>query len=483
MTGMVRTLQKRFIAAAMAAVTVLLLVLVGAINGLHILSVRSEENRMLEMLADNGGIPGDLPGTLPDDLPGFNSGWQQNRPGRPSRPSDSSTEGYGRDADNRSVTGGSESGDERGSRNTSGTRGWLRVGRFTMDNVMSMRFFLVWFGDDGAITRVDTSNILLVTEEQAKEMAAGLRSSGPSRGRTGSFRYLVREDLAVFLDVSEQESSVKSVLLITVLIAAVCWVLTALLVVALSHRAILPVARNIERQKEFVTNAGHEIKTPLAIISANAEALELYKGENKWTRNIRAQVVRLNGLMQDLLTLSGMEESESLKKEEVDLTSLAREVGEEFSESAAAAGLQLVLPRDMPVTVLADRRTLRQLVSILLDNAVKYTPEGGTISLETESAGSKAFLRQYNTITPGTEEKDPSRLFERFYRSDKARTQKSGGYGIGLSAARAIAEANGGSLSASYEKLRANKGSDPSAQSAGTGKRGEESGILFTLRL
>ncbi len=411
MTGMVRTLQKRFVTAAMAAVTVLLLVLVGAINGLNMVSVRSEEERMLEMLLDNRGIPGDLP-----------SGGRDRRGGKD---------------------------------HPYGGRGLLRVGPFTMDNAMSMRFFLVQFEEDGSIGKVDTSHIWSVTSDQAAGMAEEIRDAGSSRGRTGNFRYRMEEDTAVFLDVSESENAVLSVLLISGLIAAVCWLLTAILIVVLSRRAILPVAENIRRQREFVTNAGHEIKTPLAIISANAEALELFNGENKWTRNIRTQVVRLNGLMEELLTLARMDETVSVNKEEIDLTALAAEAAEQFGESAQAGGISLRIPSAAsPVLVSADRKLIRQLVNTLMDNAVKYTPEGGTICLETAYDDGKAVLRQWNHIVPGTEEKDPSRLLDRFYRGDRARTQKNGGYGIGLSAARSIAEANGAVLSVSYPNVR-----------------------------
>ncbi len=445
---MVRTLQRRFITAAMAAVTVLLLVLVGAINGLHWVSIRSDESRVLEMLADNGGIPGDLPdgrGDMRTEPPG-----QHTESGRTGdrAPADTKEE------------------------NASGRRGFLRVGRFTMDNAMSMRFFVVLFSEDGSVARTDTSHIWSVSADQAAEMASEVRDSGKAAGRSGDFRYLVQENTVVFLDVSEQENTVLTVLLISALIAAVCWLLTGLLVTILSGRAIAPVARNIEKQKEFVTNAGHEIKTPLAIISANAEALELFNGENKWTRNIRTQVTRLNGLMQELLTLSRMDEMRDVRKEATDLTALAAETGRQFTESAAARQVSLRLPGedDAPVTAMADREMLRQLISILLDNAVKYTPEGGRICLETDTAGGRAVLRQYNTIAPGTREQDPSRLLDRFYRSDKARTQKSGGYGIGLSAARAIAEANGAVLSVSYPDVQNKEQGD------------QEDRILFTLK-
>ncbi len=437
---MVRTLQRRFVAAAMAAVTILLLILIGAINGLHIVSIRSEEDRMLRMLAENEGVPGHLPSGRQDD------------------PSDDEFEDDYFDDDGPD--------DDHGIAGYHPGRGFFRTGSITMDNAMAMRYFLVKFdGED--VTVVDTSRIWSVSSEEAKAMALEVRKSGASAGRYDSFRYRAEEDIVVFLDVSMQEETVRSVLLISVLIAVLCWLLTLVIVLLLSRRAIRPVAQNIQRQREFVTNAGHEIKTPLAIIQTNTEALELYNGESKWTRNIKAQVTRLSGLMQDLLTLSRLDEGVKLTLTELDLAQLVRETAENFRENAESRGIGFTLPPvQQKAVVRGDAATLRQLISTLTDNAVRYTPENGKIGMSVSRSGGRTVLQQWNTVEKEQMEEDPSRLFERFYRSDRARTQKSGGYGIGLSAARSIAEANGGTLTASYG--RTEEGNDR---------------ILFSLRL
>ena len=218
----------------------------------------------------------------------------------------------------------------------------------------------------------------------------------------------------------------------------------------LSRRAIAPIAENIVRQKQFVTNAGHELKTPLAIIMTNTEALELFNGESKWTRNIKAQTKRLSGLMQNLLTLSKMDEADlKLPMQYFDLGELIKEAAAPFEVPAHEKKLEFIIETPQ-IKVNANRDTIGQLIGILLDNAVKYTPEGGKITLTAFSEGKYAVLRQSNTIDPSDVEENPEKLFDRFYRRDEARTQKKGGYGIGLSAARAIAAANKAQISVCY---------------------------------
>ena len=239
-------------------------------------------------------------------------------------------------------------------------------------------------------------------------------------------------------------------IVISLIITAIAWILMFVLVSVLSRRAIAPIAENIVRQKQFVTNAGHELKTPLAIIMTNTEALELFNGESKWTRNIKAQTRRLNDLMQNLLTLSKMDEADlNLPMQDFDLGALIGETAAPFEEPAREKGLTLSVETPQ-ITVKANRDSMGQLIGILMDNAVKYTPEGGSILLTAFTEGNSVILREQNTVSPDDREENPERLFDRFYRRDEARTQKKGGYGIGLSAARAIAAANRAQISAAY---------------------------------
>ena len=383
---MVRTLQIKFVKTAMTAISVLLLAVICAISGIYSFDVYTKEKNTAEMLADSGGIPD----------------FEKMKRDRPDR------EEFEKPFDG---------------------------GRMSPDDMMAVRFFVVRFDTDGGIESADTGSIYSVTGEEAEEYGKQAVAGGKQSGIIGNFMYYIKDNedgkTAAFVDISSQVSSILSVIVISLIIAAAAWILMLVFVSALSRRAIAPIAENIVRQKQFVTNAGHELKTPLAIIMANTEALELFNGESKWTRNIKAQTRRLNDLMQNLLTLSKMDEADlNLPMQNFDLGELVR-------ESAA---------------VKANRDSMGQLVGILLDNAVKYTPEGGEISVTVSREGNSVILREQNTIDPKDVEDNPERLFDRFYRRDEARTQKKGGYGIGLSAARAIAAANGAQISATYRE-------------------------------
>lgn len=256
----------------------------------------------------------------------------------------------------------------------------------------------------------------------------------------------MREDIQ---EVARQK--LLSMLALSGGVGLLCWLGMLALVMVLSRKAIRPIGVSIEKQKQFVTNAGHELKTPLAIIQANTEAMELHQGENKWTRNIKAQTARLSGLMGNLLTLARMDEAGDLSPARpVDLSALAQESAESFREAAALRGVAMEETVAPDLTIQSDREHMIQLLSILLDNAVKYTAAGGSIALLLAREGNVVCLQVRNAPAQ-TLEGDLSHLFDRFYRGDPARTQKSGGYGIGLSAAQAIVQAWKGTIGARME--------------------------------
>ena len=254
----------------------------------------------------------------------------------------------------------------------------------------------------------------------------------------------------VFLDTSNDIVSYIRVLLLSAAIGIVCWGLMLVFVILLSKRAIRPIAENIEKQKQFVTNAGHEIKTPLAIIQSNTEAMELYNGENKWSRNIKEQTVRLSGLMKNLLMLARTDEGAAQAvSSELPLSDLLSDMTKGFVPLMDEKHIKLHTDIQPDVILRADKGQTEQLVSILLDNAVKYTNDSGKISIELQKSEKRIKLTVRNTCE-NLPNVTPDKLFDRFYRADAARTQKSGGYGIGLSVAQSITAANKGSISAEY---------------------------------
>ena len=282
-------------------------------------------------------------------------------------------------------------------------------------------------------------------------------------GRIKGFLYLTHPAAAgqgmtdlIFLDPQKEEVSCLRVFTLSAGLGMLCLLGMYLFVRRLSRRAIEPIAESMEKQRQFITDAGHELKTPLAIILSNTEAMELYQGESKWSRNIREQVGRLDGLTKNLLLLSRMEEySENVVREAMDLGELAGKMAEPFREPLALRGITLRAELPGNIQIRAGREQIERLLSVLLENALKYASDNGEVvlSLQRKNDGrrSKAVLRVENTCTE-LPTVSPEALFERFRRGDEARTRKKGGYGIGLAVAKACTEANGGSIRAVYEE-------------------------------
>lgn len=406
---MQKTLQKKFVIMAMAAVSVLLFILLGAINVLNFWQNGHQTDRLLAMLAQEAaGIPRMEPGSQPFPV------MPKREPGNFFAPP------------------------------------------VTEDNAMSARYFCVWFDSEGCITEADVSRISSVSREEAEKYAKNINVQGKETGKLSHFKYKRmsthdgRGEILLFLDISTQRYGLLMVLVLSVGIGILCWGGMLLLVTLLSKKAILPIARNLERQKQFVTDAGHEIKTPLAIIMANTEAMELHGGESKWSRNIKAQTVRLSGLMQNLLVLARLDEGTGeLPVSDFSMTQMLEELLPSFCESAALKGVMIETEVCQDVMICGNRENMLRLISILLDNAVKFVPSGGEIFVRLKKVDSQLLLQVENDcdVLPADE---PEKLFDRFYRGDSARTQKSGGYGIGLSAAQAIVAAYKGEIYAQY---------------------------------
>ena len=274
-------------------------------------------------------------------------------------------------------------------------------------------------------------------EQGAVQYAQEAAASGENTGREGRFKYRIapsrdgRGSLVVFLDVSEDTRSMLTVAVLSLLAGAGCWLAAFLAVMLLSKRAISPIAESMARQKQFITDAGHEIKTPLAIICANADALELHEGESRWSRNIRSQTERLDE--------GGAARPEAA---ELELSQLIEDAAAQFAGPAEAAGLGLKTEIEPGLKLRGVPETVTELAGILLDNAVKYSAPGSVISLRLVREGGRSVLRVRNRCEERPRE--PERLFDRFYRGDAARRQSSG---LGLAIARALAENLHGSLS------------------------------------
>lgn len=394
---MIKTLKRRFIVFTMTAVTCLLVFIVFAINGLNRVMLERQSDMVMKTLVDSDGA--------------FHK-MDFNRPPPFSRPLD-------------------------------------------MDRMRSSRFFIVLCDSNGNIIDVNIDQISSIDYEAAKSYALTVLKADKESGRMDEYKFATKKmgpnRLIFFMDTSGQNESFYRVLFASSMIAALCWLALLVIVILLSGKVIRPVLASMEKQKQFITNAGHEMKTPLAIIQSNNDTMALIHGENKYNVHIRAQTKRLGILMSNLLMLAKLDEAIPLPTEQVNISEVTAEVLSIYQDYARTRNLHLDVQIEPDITKLINKDSFRQIVTILLDNALKYTPDNSYIHLELVRNGKHIQIIEENTCDTSLEP-DPERLFERFYRGDAARTQskESSGYGIGLSAARALCEHFGGKLTAEY---------------------------------
>ena len=394
---MTKTLKRRFIVFTMTAVTCLLLFIVLAINALNWMIQDHQSDMVLETLAASDGMFQKM---------------DFDRPPPYAQPLD-------------------------------------------MDRMRASRFFIVKCDENGNVIDINTDQIYSIDASAAQEYALKALTSNKSSGRMDGYKFAVKHlgphQLMFFIDISAQNENFLIVLFTSVAIAALCWISLLFIVILLSGKVIRPVLVGMEKQKQFITNAGHEMKTPLAIIQSNNDTMALIHGENKYNVHIRNQTKRLNVLMTNLLTLARLDEEIPLPSEMVNISDVANELLPVYMDDAQNRGLRFTVQIESEVVIHTNKDSFRQMLTILLDNALKYTSDNGTIHFSLARNGKTVQIIEENTCTPSLEP-DPERLFERFYRGDAARTQSkaASGYGIGLSAARAICENFGGKLYAEY---------------------------------
>ena len=258
--------------------------------------------------------------------------------------------------------------------------------------------------------------------------------------------------LVVFVDYASRAGLIRLVMIYTAAVWFLILVLYVLIMGRYSGKLVRPFVENDERQKRFITNASHELKTPLAVISANTEMTEAMGGKTKWTESTRRQTARLQSLIEDLVVLSRLDEMKEIQSEDLDFSAIVGETAESFRGVAEQSGKQFMLSAEPDVHVQGDRRSLQQLTTILLDNATKYCDEGGTITVSLTRRGKNkgAALSVSNTYAEG-KDVDYTRFFERFYRQDESHNSRKSGFGIGLSMAKEMAERMKGRLKVSYE--------------------------------
>ena len=433
---MISKLKRRFIILAMAALAILLAVIVAGMNIINYEKVVSDADERIEVIEENYDRFLNVPGGsfMPqgdvieqddmDDDEDFDPDDMFDREDEPF---------FGR-------------GGEKGP-------------FMTRDEAEESRFFIATAGQDGEIQQVNVDRISSVDEGEARSYAKEALSSGKDEGFVGEFRYSVENDgpgmRITFLDCGRVLESFRDFLRYSILMSLAGLAVMFGVITFFAGRIVRPVAESYEKQKRFITDAGHEIKTPLAIIKANIDLMDMELDKKRVDKaelkenlgDINSQVDRLTDLTNDLVYLSRMEEGDSLVMTEVPLSDIVSETAASFGPLAEEQGKTIEAKIESMISVQGSTKELEKLLSIVLENAVKYSSDP-KIGVSLKKEGKNAVLEVRNQTDGELTNEMLSHVFERFYRTDSSRNSATGGHGIGLSMASAIVKAHGGKISA-----------------------------------
>ena len=256
--------------------------------------------------------------------------------------------------------------------------------------------------------------------------------------------------VVAILDCAQPLDSVRDVVFLSIGISAFGILVVLLVLSIISESIVRPISEGYEKQKRFITDAGHDLKTPLTVINADAELLEMEIGENEWLADIKKQTARLTSLTGDLIYLSRMEEKQTTPHTDFPLSEIAEEVVSSFSAPAITKGITLKSQIDPALYYNGHEDSIRKLMTLLIDNAIKYSPEGDTVEFALVKQGRTITLKTTNRA-PGLNSKSVQHMFDRFYRSDSSRSS-NGGFGIGLSVAKAIVTSHKGRIYAHKQR-------------------------------
>ena len=390
---MIKKLRRKFILIAMCSMIFVLGTIVTVINVLNYQKTDNYSNRIISLLTDNeGGFPKDFP-VRPNQGDGM-----------------------------------------------------------TPETPFEARFFSVMLDEQGDVVFSDVRQIAAITPQTAEEYAKTLYQDSKTAGMYDDYKYRAKETdkgtLYIFLDCTREMNSFRGFLQTSILISLGGLAVVFILIIIFSHIALKPVEESYQKQKHFITNASHDVKTPLTIINAGAEVIELEHGEVEWTKEIKKQTERLTALTDKLVFLSRMdEENQKIEIREFNLSELICEAIEPYENIATSKGFSFSFDCQSNIVYKGNEEMLSQAIALLMDNALKYTNEQGQISISLKKTVKGIALRFKNTAD-SVKEGNNNEIFERFYRSEQSRNSKTGGHGIGLSVVKAIISAHKGKISA-----------------------------------
>ena len=484
----IRKLRKKFILVAMVSIALVMFFMSSFINIANVLTSNAEIHSVLDYLCKNDGeLPTVALKSSNSDSSSDSTASSDSTVNSGSTASSDSISDSGSTAssDSKSSSGSTSSSNSRsssGSTSSAGSKGSssesnasppetseddglsffgvfnsnFSSNAYSPEFKYSTRYFAVLFDSSDNVTEVITSHIAAVDDDQAEQFARYAMNRFFKFGSYGVYYYEVREEsdgsiIVVFLNCSTQVSTNLRIFYMTLIICFGGLIIVFWLVYILSNRLIQPEIENVEKQKQFITNASHELKTPLAVIRANTEIEEMMNGENEWSQSTMRQVDRMNGLIQNLVMISRSDEqADKTVLTDTDITKAVGETIDTFESVAIQDNKKLVRDLGADIHMSADESSIRQLTSVLIDNAIKYCDDEGTISVQLSKKSKTVRLVISNSYKDGANT-DYNRFFDRFYRKDEAHNVDKGGYGIGLSIAENIVHRYKGTISASWK--------------------------------
>ncbi len=323
------------------------------------------------------------------------------------------------------------------------------------EDYYTTRYFTLRFNKEGKLSEANLSNINKVNNDQTDEYINIALENGEGYGYKNGYRFLVEKNgddryMATFLDVEKEMTQFKMTTFYTILAAFICSVLIIVLSIAYSKKIVLPYIENDKRQKEFITNASHELKTPITTISASLGLLKSEIGDNKWLNASIKQTNNLSTLVNELVVLNKLNEEKEMVKEQFNLSDLLYETSDFFYALARQKNIEIKVNVNDDLMYLGNIENISRLISILLDNAIKYSDENSIINLSATKIKDGIILSCANTCS-NIKKEDLKYLFDRFYRVDKSHNKKTNGYGLGLAIGKAICQRHNGDLSAYYK--------------------------------
>ena len=303
-------------------------------------------------------------------------------------------------------------------------------------------FSIAKIDENKNVIRSYRDDVLIKGKDDLQKLVTDAVNESSTSGYVGTYRYLkVNNDagnLVLLLNTQRDLDSFHAFMRNSIIVSSIVILSVFILLVLISKKVIAPIQQSYQKQKQFITDASHELKTPLAIIRSNTDVLELENGDSKWTKNIQNQVDRLTSLVNSLVVFSRMEEKDTAEKVKFNLSESLHARIDDFEELASFQKKHIIADIDNNIYYRGEQQAIVQLMDILLENAIKYATKETNINVTLKKNKKYAMMKISNQAN--VKKGDLRKVFDRFYRLDESRNSTIKGYGIGLSMAKLITE-------------------------------------------